>query len=519
MELITKQIHADILGKGITDQFFIDDDFNVPDAKYDVSRIIMGKGWIRAEEIRKTDHYIHIAGQLFFKVLYVTEEGVTGLSSLEGSRPFEENVYVEAEEEEQYFIKNPRVEFTASLIHSRKLNIKAMVEFEIGTEKMEDTSLTLDVETEESLLKKKKEIRVLQMQTSKKDTYRIKEEMTLPGTKENIGTLLWTDVSERKIDTRLSQDELNISGELEVFCFYESQDGKTDWVEQTIPYEGRIECFGADETMYHHVYTVLNDPVLEVKMDEDGEMRAFGIEATLELHIMIYEEESVEVLEDLYSLDKICSLKTERKMCEELLLQNHSKYKISEQLTLPEIKNDILQICHNDGNLQVDHIENVEKGIQIDGILHLQFLYVKENDEVPFDTWKGMIPFSFLLECKGMGEGVRTDLHYALEQLSVSLMGSGEIEVKAVLAFYSFIRKAMFQDTITDIVFEEQKIEEMGKQPGIIGYLVKEGDELWDLAKRYSTTVERIKNINEMGEEDIKEGDKILIFKENMSIL
>ena len=62
-------------------------------------------------------------------------------------------------------------------------------------------------------------------------------------------------------------------------------------------------------------------------------------------------------------------------------------------------------------------------------------------------------------------------------------------------------------------------MEKLEKAPGIIGYVVKEGDELWDLAKRYNTTVEGITEVNELPSEELKPGDKILIFKENMSIL
>lgn len=55
--------------------------------------------------------------------------------------------------------------------------------------------------------------------------------------------------------------------------------------------------------------------------------------------------------------------------------------------------------------------------------------------------------------------------------------------------------------------------------PGLPGYIVKKGDEIWDLAKQYSTTVEGIMEVNELSSGELKPGDKILIFKENMSIL
>ena len=50
-------------------------------------------------------------------------------------------------------------------------------------------------------------------------------------------------------------------------------------------------------------------------------------------------------------------------------------------------------------------------------------------------------------------------------------------------------------------------------------FFVKNGDTLWNLAKKYNTTVENIKEVNHMEKEDVNKGDKILIFKQNLSIL
>ena len=41
--------------------------------------------------------------------------------------PFEEMVYTDGGEMESYFIQNIRVEFSSTLVHSRKLSIRVMV--------------------------------------------------------------------------------------------------------------------------------------------------------------------------------------------------------------------------------------------------------------------------------------------------------------------------------------------------------------------------------------------------------
>ena len=51
MEYVTKQMQTYQTGKSITDQFYIDDDYNVPDAKGDVKRVILGEGTLHVEDL------------------------------------------------------------------------------------------------------------------------------------------------------------------------------------------------------------------------------------------------------------------------------------------------------------------------------------------------------------------------------------------------------------------------------------------------------------------------------------
>ena len=75
MEYMKKQVQTYRMGKVIADQFYIDDDYNVPDVKSDVMRIILGEGTLDVEDMKVVENYIRVTGKMNFKVLYVTEEG------------------------------------------------------------------------------------------------------------------------------------------------------------------------------------------------------------------------------------------------------------------------------------------------------------------------------------------------------------------------------------------------------------------------------------------------------------
>ena len=308
-------------------------------------------------------------------------------------------------------------------------------------------------------------------------------------------------------------------GEAEVFCMYLSPEEKVEWIEQSVPYEGRIPCEGAEEDMICQIRQSLEDPIVDIRQDGDGEMRALGIEATLSMKMNVYSEVETEILKDMYSLDRECVLEKKEGIYEEMLMYNQAKCKIAERLTLPELKEDVLQIIHSEGSIQAESERYTEEGVEIEGILHISFLYLRADDEQPYGSWTGMIPFSYLVEYPNLPKNVSASPAYHVEQLAVTLAGSEAVEVKAVLTFDIFLKKLISASMITNVSERQFDTDASVKRPGIVGHIVQDGEDLWSLAKKYMTTVSGIMEVNSMDNENVKTGDKLLIFKENMSIL
>ena len=205
MELIRRPIHYTQAGKSIFDQFYLDGDYNVPEQKEDVQRIIYGKAELKAEDIRTVENYVKITGKMYFRILYMASSADPRPSSLEGSLPFEEKVYAASEGNESFFLRNARTEFTASVVQSRKLSLRIMAEIEVGREWIRDEELTEDVESETPVCRRTQKMNLLRLAVSRKETYRSKEEITVPGAKETIGQILLPVVSIRRLDIRTGQ--------------------------------------------------------------------------------------------------------------------------------------------------------------------------------------------------------------------------------------------------------------------------------------------------------------------------
>lgn len=81
---------------------------------------------------------------------------------------------------------------------------------------------------------------------------------------------------------------------------------------------------------------------------------------------------------------------------------------------------------------------------------------------------EGMVPFSYLVESNESEMDMHCDITSALEQLSVSLMGGDSVEVKAVLAFHSFLRKSVKADVITDLKMEKFRWKSWKRDRGLL---------------------------------------------------
>ena len=56
-----------------------------------------------------------------------------------------------------------------------------------------------------------------------------------------------------------------------------------------------------------------------------------------------------------------------------------------------------------------------------------------------------------------------------------------------------------------------KKLQEL---PGIVGYIVQPEDSLWTIAKKFHTTVGNIITTNELADDQVKEGQRLLLVKE-----
>lgn len=516
MELIKQRVHMNRCNSREDVRVTLDTDFNVPDIKPDARTVMQQKGEVVIEEIRILDGKADIRGALYFTILYAGEDEIP-ICDLSGNIPINETVNLgcESTREDEVTVHTMIEDLRIELINSRKFGIKAIVNMEVVAETVYDGEGAVDIEGDESILKKKKTMDITRLILSKKDTLRVRDECKIPGTKDTIGRILYDDVSLLEVETRVGEDKLVLSGEASLFIIYLSADEtpQLNFHECIIPLSGEVNCGGCDETNVVQAEVGIHGRELEVKSDEDGEDRVIDVEIILELDIKAFGEEQIELLTDFYSTQKECRPVLQTSYFENLIMKNKSKSRVNGKIEL-NAAHPPLQIWKVSGDVRVDEKRIVEDGVEVEGVIDINVLYQSADDNVPLAASAGLLPFEQHIQIPDILPDSDIRMNAGLEQISGALLGENEADIKAVVVLDVLVFNNIEEPIIADFEIEELNCSAREKEPGLIGYVVKRGDELWNIAKEFYTTVDTIMEINELDNDTVHEGDVILVMKE-----
>lgn len=558
LELVKKNIHMNRFKNNVATQVTLDDDFIVPDTMDDMARVILSSGDIQIESVKNQGERVLVKGKLNFQILYRKAEG--GFQTMAGHISFEEPVNIPGLEEKDYLgISWDLEDLTASMINSRKVSVKAIVTLVIRVETLYDAEAAVDViegggsrrednswgtgdmdsgswgmgydseirngEKEAlglpadeasggmEILRRQADVAVIAVR--RKDTYRIKEDISLSGSKPSIEQILWSEIRLRGTTTKPLDGRIHIEGEVMIFAIYtgEGENTPVQWLEESIPFTGDVELPESVEGMVPSISVRLVHRELEAKPDHDGEMRDLELDAVLELDMKLYEEQQIELLGDFYSNSRELELESGEVCFDRLLSKNTGKCRIAEKVDLKS-GDRVLQICHNDGTVKIDDVEIKEDSLEIDGVLEVSLLYLTSDDSEPVRAETEMVPFHYEAETPGITPDSVYQLNTGLEQMTAVMAGGDTVEIKGVISLDILVLQPVKEPVILGVKESELDLERLQELPGITGYIVQPGDCLWDIAKRFHTTRKQVMDANGLSGEQVRPGERLILVKD-----
>ncbi len=305
VELIQKLVDVTEMTQKETSQIVKERDMIVPDGKPDMQRVLLLDGKIRMDQIDIQTNRIVYKGQIDVTILYVPEDATAGVVKMTGTIPLEDFMIVEGLEADNRVDFDYEVEHLHwNVLNERKINVKAIIELSVETTRSKEISMVEDISTTAPIQKKTEQVDIVSMMPYKEEKVIVKDELTIPQGKAPIGEILKlvTRIAEEHV--KRTPDELVFNGMIEVATLYktaESDEGAGLEVStHRIPFSGAVDLPQEDEEVYWDCELDVNPTYVQVNPDYDGEDRIIEIENIVTAKYTTYNNESTEIVDDIY---------------------------------------------------------------------------------------------------------------------------------------------------------------------------------------------------------------------------
>lgn len=513
MELEKKIIHKNKTPITAFSQMVTEDDYNLPEYKPDIMTIIKSRGTVSIEEMETEDEHVTLQGKLLFEVLYQGEGKKPVIDCIKGNMPFRERISVEGIMSGDNVSVSTEVEdMGVVVINSRKLSLRGLTEIHITVSGAEETELPIMTEYPEEYQVRKQEKTVLKLMEQKKDRMRMKQEVSLPKEKPNMENVLWQEVHLEQMNMRQIGDGIELSAMMCLFVLYRSKQDEFTWYETTIPVSDRISCEISGAESFYQIRTTSVQNTLEAREDLDGEMRNLVAECFVELSLSVWQEEKVELLQDAYCMTKELHIHRHREEMWQMAMKNEAvlSAEITQKLSGTR---EALYLCNGQANVRLLEVKPAGGSISVSGQCYVEALYLTTEETSPLACAKFYIPFEGEIEAGGISEGDYVDVEASLHRLQCSLADSSNILCRAEISLQLVAFHKEEMQIADDVIEEPLDMEELQKQAGMIGYVVKGNEDLWDIAKRFHTTKQDLMDTNELSAEELPAGQKLLVMK------
>lgn len=515
MDFSKREINTSALKASKQVELTLDDDFNIPDIKDDIDKVIARNGYIVIEEVGCEEGKVRIAGTLYFAMLYRTAGKKADIEVLEGDIPFEQAVTMEGvARNNQAECYSKLEDLSVVIINSRKVEVRCLIENAVSVYQDVRMNVAWNLENGQGIECLYKDGTITNTVVSKHDVFKIREELEIPQSKPNIKEILWSFVELKNIDVRPMENKLSVRGEVEIFVIYRGE-------EEHLPIQylfsarsivKEVDCQGSKEGMLLDAICTLGKGDVTIRGDKDNEERIMGIDYGVDMNIKLYEDQELKLIWDLYSPNVEIIPKKETMNCQNLIMRNVAKAKINHRENIKDENTKILQVCHVYGSVWLDDVEIHQDSVTIEGIVKANVLYISAGDD-PMSCMEIDVPFSYVADTVPLSKDDSVRIYPSIDQLNASLINSQEIELKGMVSLGMSVFSSNTIEAITDMQLEPIDTAKKAAMPGIVGYVVKKGDTLWSIARKYYATTESIKEINGLESDYLSEGDKIIVVK------
>lgn len=512
IDLIKENIESvQALGENIGN-IMIKEEYIIPDTMPDVIDIIDVKviPKIKSKEVMRDKVYIE--GEALYEVLYKGREGET--FSVYGANYkglFKDYIGLENSEKGMNCKTGLSIEHIKwNIINERKIGIEGILNAKVIVYKENNYNILKDIKNNEDVQTLKIPFEHERKIATIEEDLVSKVHFDIPQDKSEAISILSNNlfIYDRKI--LVEDNKIKVSLKIRCDIVYKTkEDGKIVVVSDNMILSKDIEYRDILSDMNGTAEFSIIDFENTIKEDDLGERRGIDGEVLVKADIRITSKESIEILQDAYSKDKV--LKIDKENYKINFVENKVDAEVIIKSTIDfddrEIKPS--EIIYSRGELSEIQTKVLEDKVVVEGVVNAKVLYKTNNEENIIKCCNEDIPFTTTVDVKGAKIDMEGEVTPYINVLDINYE-NGSIKIKTAITMSISIISKMTKEFALSIEEEEGNIPT--KKGSFIIYTVQKGDTLWKIAKKYYTSLEEIIKINEISDSNkIDIGQKVII--------
>lgn len=332
----------------------------------------------------------------------------------------------------------------------------------------------------------------------------LSEELELPESKEAPTAILRVGANARLLDTKVLAGKVVLRGEAMVSFLYRGESGRCETMELTLPISQIVDAEGVDEGCRCFARLAVGQAAVE-RCDRPGEERRLNISLSLEAHLRVHRDYQAQCGSDCYSTRYECGCTTRRGCLLELAQTVDRTFLYRGRMELPEGVNSITDLWCRVADWRVKQ----EAGdLAVCGKLCIALFGCREGE--PLEYYEKAVDFEERVAQTGDGQVLFRPTLRAVGQ-SYSLGAEGGIEVRCEVALSGCLYRCTSQPMICEITVDETKPRQSAVGQGLYLCRAEAGEELWDIARRYNTSVDCIREENQLSAGSLEQSALLLV--------
>ena len=504
LELIRESIRlSHYAGEGGTEAV-VEHDIILPDAKPGAESILFLDGSAAIDNVSVSQGKVSISGNIDYKVLYASDDPKNPLASTNSRTSFVQILEMSGSEAGMRGSSSCDIEhIDYHIVNDRKINIKAILNLQGRVLRERQCNAITDVRGDDTVQALRGDM-VFSNDYIGQKVCSVEESLEMPSDKPSVREVLRSDVKITRKENKVSYDKITVRCDLKISTLYIADDNEQsiNCVEHIVPFSQSVEVPGLDEDARCQVEYAFRDLGVEVKEDSDGEPRILELKCSLVLDAEGKQQGTVSVLEDAYST--AFDLNGQREVFEMSRMEGSfsDRVGLKDEVELEDDEHEVVRVFNVIPKANLYDYEITEDKVRVEGVVENNIIYLTDNPERPICSCSHQIPFKHTIDIKGLPREVDYDISIDVTKCdfvvasrrTIGLDLSMELDAKA-------LTPTQFS-ALTDISeSSSDSVRKKGEKPSMSIYFVQPGDTVWNIAKHYRTTTQKIMGINSLEED------------------